>query len=113
MKNKEIIIIIVIVLIALGGAAAFYFINITEAPLFVRVTRNGSEIFYAPVSENTTRVLTDDAGYNTLVIKDGQVSISEADCPEQVCVNTHWITSPGETIVCLPHRLIVEIVPGD
>ena len=48
-------------------------------------------------------------GYNIFVVKDGTASIQEADCPDQICVNHAGISKKGETIVCLPHRLVVEI----
>ena len=35
--------------------------------------------------------------------------MTEADCPDKICVNTGKISKIGETIVCLPHRVVVEI----
>ena len=43
------------------------------------------------------------------MVKDGKVSVTEADCPDKVCVNTGEISKSGDTIVCLPHKLVVEI----
>ncbi|GHU45388.1 hypothetical protein FACS1894120_0080 [Clostridia bacterium] len=52
-----------------------------------------------------------DGGYNIVTVKDGRISVSEADCPEQLCVNSgergHGIHS-RLPIVCLPHR--IEII---
>lgn len=47
--------------------------------------------------------------YNILVIKDGKAYISEADCHEQICVKHNAISKTGETIVCLPHSLVIEV----
>ncbi len=47
---------------------------------------------------------------NVLVIKDGKAYIREADCPDSICVKTRAAAYVGETIVCLPHKLVVEIV---
>lgn len=47
--------------------------------------------------------------YNILVIKGGKAYISEADCTEQICVKHNAISKTGETIVCLPHGLVIEI----
>lgn len=44
-----------------------------------------------------------------LVIKDGEANMQEADCPNQICVHHSPISHKGETIVCLPNRVIVEI----
>ena len=48
-------------------------------------------------------------GYNTVEIKDGKVSVTDAGCPDKVCVKTGKVSEPGQTIVCLPHRVVVEI----
>ena len=47
--------------------------------------------------------------YNVVEIKDGKVSVTEASCKNQVCVRHGAISGPGESIVCLPNRLVVRI----
>lgn len=49
-------------------------------------------------------------GYNVVEIKDGKVRISEADCPDLLCVNTGWRQHVGQVIVCLPHYFVVKVV---
>lgn len=51
--------------------------------------------------------------YNVLQIKEGEVSITEADCPDLICVHHKPVSRQGETIVCLPHKLLVEVVGED
>lgn len=46
---------------------------------------------------------------NTLEIAEGKADMAEADCPDQLCVHQHAINRQGETIVCLPHKIVVEI----
>lgn len=46
---------------------------------------------------------------NILVIKDGEAFIKSANCPDKICVAHRKISKTGETIVCLPHKLVVEI----
>ena len=47
--------------------------------------------------------------YNVVEISGGNVSVTEASCKNQVCVRHGEISGPGETIVCLPNRLVVRI----
>lgn len=47
--------------------------------------------------------------FDVIEIKDGAVRIKEADCPDQDCIKTGWISRPGQQIVCLPYRLVVKI----
>ena len=39
--------------------------------------------------------------------------MTDADCPDKICVNHATISDVGESIVCLPHRVVVEIVSSD
>ena len=47
--------------------------------------------------------------YNTVIIKGGEVTVSASSCKNQVCVRHGSISKSGESIVCLPNRLIVTI----
>lgn len=113
MKKKELIIIIILIAISLGGIALFYIINATSQSLSVRVTSHGEVFAVLPLAEDHTETFKDDNGYNTLVISNGTAKMTEADCPDKICVNTYPISSPGETIVCLPHKLVVEVITGE
>lgn len=50
-----------------------------------------------------------DKGHNTIIIKDDKIGIIEADCSDKVCMHPEYISKPGETLVCLPHKFMVEI----
>lgn len=49
-------------------------------------------------------------GHNKLEIQGDRVRMLESDCDDQICVHQGWISEPGETIICLPHRVSVSIV---
>lgn len=48
-------------------------------------------------------------GTNVVTIKDDKIAILEADCPDKVCMDPGYINKPGQNLVCLPHRLMIEI----
>ena len=48
-------------------------------------------------------------GRNTIVIDDSAIAVTDADCPDRICVKTGPIRKKGEVIACLPHRLLIEI----
>lgn len=50
-----------------------------------------------------------DSGVNVIQIEPGRICILEADCPDQVCVRTGWLTDSAAPIVCLPHRLVIRL----
>lgn len=56
---------------------------------------------------------SEETGYNLVSVTDGAVVMEAADCRDQICVHHKPISSKGESIICLPHRLVVEIVGGE
>ena len=52
-------------------------------------------------------------GSNILVISDGQCWMSEADCPDHICVRQGKIHYTGRVITCLPNRLTVTVEGGE
>lgn len=50
-----------------------------------------------------------DGGSNLLKVHDYGIEMIDADCPDKVCLTFGFITNPNQTIVCLPHRMLVEI----
>lgn len=75
----------------------------------VRISIDG--VFYGEyrLSEDRTVTVDEASGYNRLVIENGSAYMAEADCPDQYCMDYKPISNGGETIVCLPHRLVVEV----
>ncbi|MFR2054405.1 MAG: NusG domain II-containing protein [Collinsella sp.] len=83
----------------------------TNADTATVVIRDGEQnVYELPLNQNTTKTVTTDLGTNLIEIKDGRVHVEEADCPNQDCVHQGWVDAAGEQIVCLPHKLTVDIV---
>ena len=78
----------------------------------VIVEQNGRETARYDLSEDRTVRIEGEGGYNLLVIQGGEVWLSEADCPTQLCVKTGKIRYAGQSVVCLPHKLAVRIAGG-
>jgi hypothetical protein len=54
-----------------------------------------------------------DGGTNSLVIQQGKVWLEEASCPDHLCVKQGTIQYAGESIICLPNKVVVEITGED
>ena len=101
-----------IILIASLLAAAllgFFLMRPNIGGKYVSVISNGEEIARYSLSKDIETDITQ-LGINHLVIKDGFAKIESADCKNQVCVHSAAISKVGETIACLPHKLIIKIV---
>ena len=49
---------------------------------------------------------------NILIIEDGAAWLEDADCPDKLCMHQGAIFRDRQTIVCLPHKLVVEVIGG-
>lgn len=47
--------------------------------------------------------------YNIIEVEPNRIRFVEANCPDKLCVKSDWISKPGQIVVCLPHRLVIEI----
>ena len=75
----------------------------------VVVTVDGQEVGRWSLADSVNEVIKTESGKNRLVIEGGKASIVEADCPDGICVKQGKISHTGQTIVCLPHKLVIEI----
>jgi len=98
----------VIFAIGIAGMLILHFFK-GDTGRTVRITANGTEYTYELDDDREIAVETD-LGTNIVVIEEGFVYVREADCPDKICVHHVRINKTGETIVCLPHRLVVEII---
>ena len=74
------------------------------------VVKVGGEIAAElPLSEPTEYEINTIYGTNTLVIENGAAFVREADCRDKICVNQGKINKYGESIICLPHKVIIEV----
>ena len=104
------------IVIAVGAAAILYFSGIL-APggkgVYAVIYCDGEEMMRVPLTEEYTEIPVETPfGTNRVVISHGEVCVTEADCPDKLCVKQGKIHNHGQTIVCLPHKLVVEIEGG-
>jgi hypothetical protein len=51
-----------------------------------------------------------DGDYNKIEVRDGKIGVIFANCPDQLCVRKGFIDKTGQTIICLPHKLVIEVM---
>lgn len=95
-----------IVLLAAGGIFLFQFLKPDTEKKQVVITVDKE--LYGTYDLNEDQKINI-AGTNVLEIKDGQVKMKEADCPDLLCVHHKKIAKDGESIICLPNKIVVTI----
>lgn len=71
----------------------------------VVISQNNEVIYNKSITENQT-IKT---GTNVIIVQDGVVRMQHSSCKNQICVKSTEISKKGETIICLPNKVIVEI----
>lgn len=111
MKKNDMLVILGVIVIAGAVLLWNHFVNGKEGAKAI-VYVDGEESASYDLSENGVYEIQTEYGSNLLVIWGGKADVTEADCPDGLCVKQHSIDKTGETIVCLPHRVVVEIEGG-
>lgn len=104
MKKKEIIFVIIILAIAAAIWGYQYFTR-PESYKSVTITVRGKE--YGTYSLDEDQVIKIN-NTNVAEIKNGQIAMTEAKCPDQLCIHQGPFGKRGGLIVCLPNEVIIE-----
>lgn len=79
----------------------------------VEFWQDGELLYSYSLSEDRiVSVQTSDGGYNLVLINGGSARVTDADCPDKLCIRQRSISKNGESIICLPHKLVVQITSG-
>ena len=111
MKKYDFIIIAAVAAVAGIMCLFLYGLN-NNSGEYVKIETNGKIINTLPLNEDAEYAIDTEYGHNTLVIKNGEAYISEADCPDKICVHHNKIHRSGEAIICLPHKTVVTVIGG-
>lgn len=84
-----------------------------EESQFVAIVKiNGEIVDKLPLQEGEKQEITyhpNPGQYNIVEVDGTSIRVREDNSPDQIAVNTGWISKPGETLICLPHQLVIEI----
>ena len=106
--RNDILLVLVIISLALIAFLVFK-LSAREGSEAV-ITVDGNTYATLPLSKNATLTVTlENGGENTVTVKGGEVFVTSADCPDKICVSHRPIKNVGETIVCLPHKVVVTV----
>lgn len=110
MKRLRNDIILLLVILLLAGALFLYqrLGGNGQSPC-VEIRQDGTLIGTYELTEAQTIPVRCEDGYNLIQIVGGQVSVTDADCPDQLCRKQRSISRDGESIICLPHKLVICI----
>lgn len=112
MKKADVILLIVILVMGMAGVGIYFGTNKDSS--YVQVQADGETTgIYNLHDDITLPILTADGGENILEIRGGKAQISDANCPNWDCVKHKEISKSNESIVCLPHKVVITIIADE
>ena len=112
-RRNDIVFILALVIICASVGLSFFFLR--EVGDSVTVTVDGKDYGTYALSNDVTVEIKNADGVvtNILIIKDGKAHVEYASCPDGICVAHKPISREGESIVCLPNRVVITVVSSE
>lgn len=113
MKKADLIIYAAVLLIA---AASFLIWKTTHSipGKQVTVTVDGREYARFSLDHDCKELIDGYAGGRlTLIISEGEVHVEDSTCPDLICVKHSPVSHAGETIICLPNRIVITVTSDE
>lgn len=105
-----IVLVIIFIVVFIGLKNSF-----AEKTNIVEIIQDGNIIYTLDLNKSKDELIqVEFKDYKNIIqIKDKQISIIEADCPDKTCVNMGILKSAFTPIVCLPNHLVIQYVNDD
>lgn len=115
LKKRELILFGILLAAAVAAALIMWLTRSHKQYATITITVGSAEIGTYSLAEDQTIPIDTPLGHNVCIIKDHQAFMSEADCPDQRCVEGFPpLTGDGDIlgwIICLPHQVMVQVNP--
>ena len=112
MTNKKLIVVFAVVFCVFTVLAVFLtFLKPDDNVAVISV--NGKEYETVSLDDDREFTVATEYGENKIEIKDGNIRVLSADCPDKLCIRHGKLHSKYDSIVCLPNKLVVEYKTDD
>lgn len=108
MKKRDFILIFSVLLITAVTFGINYVVNMKNGNNIEIYVDNKLYKTYNIDDEEEIRI-ENKGEYNIVKIHDNGVEITQASCPDKVCVHAGFIKKPSQSIVCLPNKVHIKI----
>lgn len=75
----------------------------------VSIYVNNKEMYRLSLFQDKTICIQGIIGVTVIQIERGEIWVEKAPCPYQICKNRGKISRSGETIICIPNRILIQI----
>lgn len=110
MKKRDLLLILGIVVAIAATYVVFVMVKPEARVAVVRV--DGQVVKRLPLDNNAQYAIDQGEKHNLVVIESGKAFMEEASCPDKVCINQGKKHRSGQSIVCLPNKVSIELEGG-
>lgn len=113
LKKRDIILIISLLFIGIIALVIWHFLYSDDGK-YVTIEQRNELIGTYPLNvDKEIEIEHRDKVVNKIIIKDGYCYMEEAECPDHLCIKQGKVNKSGQTIVCLPNRVVITVVDSD
>ena len=113
LKKRDIILIISLLFIGIIALVIWHFLYSDDGK-YVTIEQRNELIGTYPLNvDKEIEIEHRGKVVNKIIIKDGYCYMEEAECPDHLCIKQGKVNKSGQTIVCLPNRVVVTVVDSD
>lgn len=113
-KRFAIMVTVFIGIILIGSIVAYLLLQKKEEGLTANIHLNGEMIETIDLSKvkepYQKEIQCPQGGSNVIEVRHNSIGIIKADCPDKLCQKQGFLDHSAFPIICLPHRLVVEVV---
>jgi len=110
--NKNDFKLIIVIILIVGILFLFRFINKKQAT--TALVYHGSEVILKiDLNINGEYIVDGDNGDVTIKVLDKKIKVLQENSPYHLCSKQGYISNSGESIICLPNRIIIELPKND
>ena len=103
----------ILLLLALGAACLALWLWPRPGGTLAGVYQDGRLLYTLDPGTDQVLTVSGPAGENTIAVSNGEIRVTHADCPDQICVEHGPLRPGGTPIVCLPNRLSIQWIERD
>lgn len=113
LKKRDIILIISLLLVGIIALVIWHFVYSVDGK-YVTIEQRDNLIGIYPLNvDKEIEIEHRNEVVNKIVIENGYCYMEEAECPDHLCIKQGKVNKSGQTIVCLPNRVVVTVVDSD
>lgn len=114
--NTAAVLITVFLILVTAACLLYLLIPRSGDGCVAQIYQNGQLIRSIPLDQVTEpytfEVENAEGGINRIEVRPGSIGVIWADCPNRLCVHQGFVDSPAIPVTCLPHKLVIRLIPA-